>query len=45
MKLTGAAITNNYENSVQKKEIKNNIQQRKETSSSEIRYNFHISSV
>ena len=45
MKLTGAAITNNYENSVQKKEIKNNIQQRKETSSSEITSNVPITSV
>lgn len=45
MKLTGAAITNNYENSVQKKEIKNNIQQKKETSSSEIPSNVPITSV
>ena len=45
MKLTGAAITNNYENSIQKREIKNNTQQRKETSSSDIATSTPITSV
>ena len=45
MKSTGAAITNNYENSIQKREIKNNTQQRKETSSSDIATSTPITSV
>lgn len=36
MKLTGATIANNYDNIVQKKEIKNNSTLKKETSTSEI---------
>ena len=36
MKLTGALILNNFENSVQKKDIKNLSQFKKETSTSEI---------
>ena len=35
MKLTGAAITNNYENSIQKRDMKNISQFKKETSASE----------
>ena len=45
MKLTGAAITNNYENSIQKREIKNNTQQIKETSSSDASLTTPITSV
>lgn len=45
MKLTGAVIANNYENSIQKREILNNAQQRKGTSTSEVLSNIPVSSV